>query len=425
MDSFTKKLLSFLDGSPSSYHAVENVKNILEEAGYTRLLEGEKWAIQPGGKYFVMRNQSALLAFRIPEGNFGGFMLSASHSDRPTFRVKERTKLDTPGDYTRIAVERYGGMLMSTWLDRPLSVAGRVLINAGGKVESRLVALSKDLLLIPNVAIHMNRSANDNMSYNPAVDLLPILGGADCKDDLMEQVAESAGVQKEDILSADLYLYNRQKATVWGTREEYVSAQGLDDLQCAFATLEGFLQAEEGQSAPIYCLFDNEEVGSCTRQGADSAFLKDTLSRVCEALGMDLRQAMAQSMLVSADNAHAQHPNHPEYADSGNRPQMNGGIVIKHSANQRYATDGLSEAVFRMACQKADVPVQDFYNRADLPGGSTLGNISISQLAVSTVDIGLPQLAMHSSYETAGVKDGGYLVRAMAAFFAMSCQELV
>ncbi len=419
--NFAKELAAFLDASPSNYHAAGQVKQLLLGAGYTQLLEGDAWEIAPGGKYFVMRNGSALIAFRAPAENPCGFLLAASHSDRPTFRIKEQTKPDGP--YARLAVERYGGMLMGTWLDRPLSVAGRILVQTEQGVAARLVCIDRDLLLIPNVAIHMNRKANDGYTWNPAVDLLPLMGGPQCKDDLMALVAQAAGVQREEILSADLYLYNRQRAAIWGSREEYISAQGLDDLQCVYSTLRGFLAAKEGGNVPVFCLLDNEEVGSCTRQGADSNFLRDTLARYCRARGLELPRALANSMMVSADNAHAVHPNHPEYADPGNRPLINGGIVLKHSANQRYATDGLSEAAFRMACRRAGVPVQDFFNRADLLGGSTLGNISTSQVAVSTVDIGLPQLAMHSCYETAGVLDGAYLADAMAALYAMTYRE--
>lgn len=412
------ELMTFLDSSPSCFHAIKNLTDRLSAQGYTALGEGSSWELVPGGKYYVTRNQSALIAFRLPEGRPTGFMLSASHSDRPCFKVKEQPELES--GYLRLAVERYGGMLMAPWLDRPLSVAGRVLVKTEGGIQSRLVNLDRDLCMIPNVAIHMNRKANDGYTYNPAVDLIPLMGSPETKGAFADLLAEAAGCAREDILGTDLFLYNRDRAKVWGAKEEYLSAQALDDLQCAWATMEGFLGAKPGKAVPVCCVFDNEEVGSNTMQGADSTFLHDTLERICTGLGMDYRASLAGSFLVSADNAHAVHPNHPEYADQNHRPMMNGGIVIKFNANQRYTTDGVSAAIFRAACERAGVPTQTFCNRADLAGGSTLGNISSSQVSIRTVDVGLPQLAMHSCYETAGVKDAGYLERAMAAFFAMS-----
>lgn len=415
-----RDLMAFLDASPSCFHAIDNLARRLTAEGYAPLTEGQEWDLRPGGQYFVTRNQSALIAFRTPEHTPQGFILAASHSDRPCFKVKENPELETAGVYLRLAVERYGGMLMAPWLDRPLSVAGRVLVDTAAGVESRLVNLDRDLLLIPNVAIHMNRKANDGYAYNPAVDLIPLLGSLEAKGAFRAAVAQAAGCAPEEILGSDLYLYNREKARIWGAKQEYLSAQALDDLQCAWATAEGFLRAGAGKSVPVCCVFDNEEVGSNTQQGADSTFLSDTLMRICAGVGMNYRQALARSFMVSADNAHALHPNHPEYADSNHRPVMNGGIVIKFNANQRYTTDGVSAAIFRKACQKAGVPTQTFCNRADLLGGSTLGNISSSQVSLPTVDVGLPQLAMHSCYETAGVQDAEYLAQALAALYAMS-----
>lgn len=416
----TQALMQFLDQSPSCYHAIQNLMTRLDANGFTALSEARDWALSPGGRYYVTRNQSSLIAFQIPREQPAGFLMAASHSDRPCFKVKENPELETGGAYLRLAVERYGGMLMAPWLDRPLSVAGRVLVRTESGLESRLVNVDRDLLLIPNLAIHMNRKANDGYTYNPAVDLIPLLGGVSAKGGFARLVAQAAQASEEDILSMDLFLYNRQKAALWGLAEEYLSAPALDDLQCAWSVLDGFLQAEPGKSVPVYCVFDNEEVGSNTRQGADSTFLADTLIRVCADVGMHYRRALAASFLVSADNAHAVHPNHPEFADSGNQPKLNGGVVLKFNANQQYTTDAFSAAVFRRVCQLAQVPVQTYCNRADLPGGSTLGNISSSQVSVPTVDVGLPQLAMHSSFETAGVRDGAYLAQAMAKFYSMT-----
>ena len=415
MDNRISALMEFLDASPSVFHAVANLEKEFQNAGYTRLFENEKWNILPGGKYYLIRGGSAIVAFRVPVAAPKGFMLSASHSDRPTFKVKENPEL--VGAYTRLAVERYGGMLIAPWLDRPLSVAGRVMVETENGVESKLVNIDRDLLMMPNVAIHMNRQANDGYKWNPAVDVIPLMGGKDAKGKLMQELESQAGGK---ILGHDLYLYVRQKAAVWGMDEEYLSAQALDDLECAWCCTQGFLKAQDSESIPVLCVFDNEEVGSSSLQGAASNLLETTLHRICEALVLPERVMLANSFLVSADNAHGLHPNHPEFADPNNAPLVGGGVVLKFNANQRYCTDGASAAIFRKVCAKAEVPVQTFCNRADMVGGSTLGNISLSQVAVPSVDIGLPQLAMHSCYETAGVQDAISLEKAMEAFYGSS-----
>lgn len=415
MDKRTKTLMSFLDASHSVYHAAAYLAKELEAAGYTRLLENESWSIVPGGKYYLIRGGAAVIAFRVPEGGVKGFMMSASHCDRPTFKVKENGELT--GTYTRLATEKYGGMLIAPWLDRPLSVAGRVMVETETGVESKLVDIDRDILMIPNVAIHMNRSANDGYKWNPAVDTLPLLGGKNAAGKLNKELEKKAGGK---ILGHDLYLYVRQKATVWGMDKEFISSAALDDLECVWCCTQGFLKAEAGESIPMLCVFDSEEVGSSSLQGAASRLLESAISRICDALQLDEKVLLTNSFMVSADNAHALHPNHPELADANNAPVMNGGVVLKFNANQRYTTDGASAAIFRKICAKAAVPVQTYCNRADIPGGSTLGNISLSQVSVLSADIGLPQLAMHSCYETAGVKDAQYLEDAMTAYYGMS-----
>ena len=395
-------LRAFLDKAHSVYHAVALIREELDAAGYTCLQETENWKLKTGGKYYLVRNGSAILAFRVPE-NPKGFLITASHADRPCFKVKENG--EQVGAYTRLLVEKYGGALLAPWLDRPLSVAGRVLVETEAGIESRLVDMDRDLLLMPNVAIHMNRSANDGYKWNPAVDTIPLLADKNAAKKFWDEVEALAGGK---LLGHDLYLYVRQKSSVWGMENEFISAQAIDDLECA----------RETSAIPVLAVFDSEEVGSSSYQGAASDFLESTITRICEGLKLDKNRLLAGSFLVSADNAHALHPNHPEYADAANAPVMNGGIVIKFNANQKYTTDGLSCAIFRKICQKANVPVQTYCNRADLPGGSTLGNISLSQVAVKSVDIGLAQLAMHSCYETAGVKDAEYLVQAMTAYYS-------
>ena len=412
MDNRTKLLMAFLDASHSVYHAAAYLSKTLENAGYTRLNEADAWNLVPGGNYCMTRGDSAVIAFRIPKETPRGFMMSASHSDRPTFKVKENPEL--VGTYTRLATEKYGGMLVAPWLDRPLSVAGRVLVDTEQGVQSRLIDIDRDLLLIPNVAIHMNRKANDGYVWNPTTDTIPLVGSKEAAGKLAALLEETAGGK---ILGHDLYLYVRQKAVLWGIDEEFISSAALDDLACAWGCTQGFLAARASRNVPVLCVFDSEEVGSNSVQGAASTLLEDVLDRICRALGLELTRMLAQSFLVSADNAHAVHPNHPEYADICNAPVVNGGVVLKFNANQRYTTDGVSAAVFRKVCQGAGVPVQTYCNRADIPGGSTLGHISLAHVSVPTADIGLPQLAMHSCYETAGVTDAAALEKAMSAFY--------
>ena len=418
MEHRIQGLMNFLDASHSVYHAVAYLENVLNEAGYTCLREADAWNLVPGGKYYLIRGGSAILVFRVPNGAPKGFMISASHSDRPTFKIKENGEITTA--YTKLATEKYGGMLMAPWMDRPLSVAGRVLVETENGIESKLLDIDRDLMLIPNVAIHMNRAANDGQKWNPAVDTLPLLGSKEAKGKFQALLEETAGGK---ILGHDLYLYIRQKATVWGIDEEFLSAPALDDLECAWGCTQGFLNAKESESIPVLCVFDSEEVGSSSVQGAASDLLENVIQRICEGLNLDAKRLLAQSFMISADNAHALHPNHPELADAANAPLPNNGIVVKFNSSLRYTTDGLSGALFRKLCAGVGVPTQTYYNRADIPGGSTLGCISLAHVSVPSVDIGLAQLAMHSSYETAGVQDAIFLEEAMAACYSASLER--
>ncbi len=410
-----EEFLNFAEQSPTAFHAAANLETMLRRNGFTELRETDPWLVDAGGKYYVTRNNSALIAFAVPETGFASFRIAAAHSDSPAFKLKEIFE-DKTDVYVRLNVEKYGGMIMSTWMDRPLSVAGRLAVREGDGVGVRLVNLDRDAVLIPNLPIHFNREVNKGYSFDPQTDMAPLYGSAESAGGLMREIAESAGVEPEQILSHDLFLYGRQSASIWGAEDAYFSCGRIDDLECAWACMTALIRSTARDTVNVCAVFDNEEVGSGSRQGADSGFLYDTLTRLGSALGAsdgEIRAATAGSFLVSADNAHAVHPNHPEKFDKQNRPVMNGGIVIKRNAAQKYTTDAVSSARFRLICEKAGVPVQDFANRSDLPGGSTLGNISSSHVSVESVDIGLAQLAMHSLYETAGTKDLPMLVRAM------------
>lgn len=411
-------LLHFIGQSPSIFHAVHHIKTALIYAGFTEIREEDPWHIKQGGKYVVTRNGSALMAFTIPEDGGKAFHVTVAHGDSPTFKIKENPELKDK-NYIRLNVEGYGGMMMSSWLDRPLSVAGRLFVKEKDYIIPKLVALDGTFLLIPSVAIHMDRTVNQGKSWSIQTDLLPLYGTAHCETPFMSLVANAAGVDEKQIIAHDLFLYNRTPGILWGAEKEFISSPKLDDLHSAFASFRGFTMGKKEKNISLYALFDNEEVGSGTAQGAGSTFLTNTIHRIAFALGKNYDETEAmitKSFMISADNGHAIHPNHSEYADPINAPILNGGVVIKFNAQQRYATNGYTAAIFRNICEKANVPVQNFTNHSDNPGGSTLGNISTTKIAIPTVDIGLAQLAMHSAYETAGSYDTEYLTKAIAAF---------
>lgn len=416
----SKDMLHFIEESPSCFHAAANLAKLLGEADFKELKEQEAFAIENGGKYFVIRNGSSILAFTLPKGEAKGFHITAAHSDSPCFKVKEKPEMEVEKQYVKLNVEKYGGMIDSTWLDRPLSVAGRVVVKENDRLVTKLVSVDRDLLVIPNVAIHMNRDMNKGMEYNAQTDLLPLYGGADSRESFEKLLAKEADADAKNLLGYDMYLYTRQKGVLLGADQEFILAPRLDDLQCAYGCMRALTESEPTGYINVCVVFDNEEIGSGTKQGADSTFLSDTLKRIWRALGgknESYRQALAESFAISADNAHAVHPNHPEKADPTNRPYLNGGIVIKFHGSQRYTTDAVSAARMKDICKRADVPYQTYHNRSDIPGGSTLGNISTAHVSVDTVDIGLAQLAMHSACETAGVKDTQYLLEAMKCFY--------
>ena len=419
-----EEMLEFIGKSPTAFHSVANIKTELEHSGFAELKETESWELESGKDYYVMRNQSSLIAFRIPElTELVGFHIAASHSDSPGFKVKESPEMAVEGAYLKLNTEKYGGMLLSTWLDRPLSVAGRIAVQEEDRISTRLVNIREDLLVIPNLAIHMNSEANKGMEYKAQVDMLPLYaecGEEETKGILMARIAQAAGVSPEDILGHDLFLYTRQEGRIFGEKGEFILSPRLDDLECVYTSVRGFLESRPEKYMNVCAVFDNEEVGSGTKQGANSTFLEDVLWRICESLGYgrsDFLRMIAGSFLISADNAHAVHPNHPEKADPTNRPYLNRGIVIKFHGSQKYATDALSAAEMKRICREADVPFQTYANHSDIAGGSTLGNISTSHVSVSSVDIGIPQLAMHSAVETAGVKDVKYALDAFRVFF--------
>lgn len=419
--NINQQLFDFIEKSPTPFHAVQTIYEMLEQQGFEKLPEQGIWKLVPQGKYYVTRNKSSIVAFALPKEQPEGFLITSSHSDCPTFKVKQMAELDAAGLYTMINTEGYGGMLCSTWLDRPLGIAGRVVVETETGIETKIVKLDPLRVVIPNLAIHMDREANNGKKYRMQKDMLPLLGSSEVKGSFEKQIAQATGVPSEKVLSSELYLYNPQKGQMVGVEEEYILSPRLDDLECAFGTLQGFLQAEPKTHANIFTMLDNEEVGSATKQGADSNLLSSVLERICESYNKDRQgyfATLSASMMISADNAHAVHPAYLEKSDPVCKTAMNQGVVVKSNAGQKYTTDALSSALLKKIANRAGVKLQWFVNNSDVRGGSTLGNISTTQVAINTVDVGLAQLAMHSCCETAGSKDLQDLVVLCKEFYS-------
>ena len=420
-------LVEFLQESVTPFHAAATAESWLRAAGYTRLEEADYWNLEPGKGYYVTRNGSSVVAWRVPEHAIGGWRIVASHSDSPSWKVKN-DRVENDG-CRRLSVEGYGGMIMPTWLDRPLTVGGRVIVKTEDGIESRLVCIDRDLLVIPSLAIHFQRDVNKGHTYNPQIDMQPLWGPADSRT-LTDLVAEELGVDPADILDTDLQLVTRQTPTQIGPDGEFFMAPRIDDLECAATTLLGFLDAAaetDSACAPVWAMLDNEEVGSSSRMGAESSYLRDVLDRIIEAVphsGQAMPRALANSFMLSADNAHATHPNFPQKSDPCAPVRLGGGVVLKYNASQKYTTNAVSGAVFRAVCQKAGVPVQVFTNRADEAGGSTLGNLQSHTLPIPMADIGCAQFAMHSAVETASVADAEAMTKAVAAFYRVHLRAL-
>ena len=414
-------LIKYINESPNAYFAVENVKEILLKAGYKEIYEHSPEKLSRGDKVFFIRNGTSLIALNIGENAKEAFHVIAAHTDSPCFKVKPES--DSKSDiYNRINLSPYGGMIASTWFDRPLSIAGRVILDNKDGIETRLVDLKDVTVMIPNLCIHFNREINSGYAYNMATDLQAFISQEKDGLPLKELLAKRLKVNKEDIVNFDLFVYNKEEGVLWGNEKEYISSPRLDDLECVFAATKAFSSSDNPNVTNVLYLSDNEEVGSSSRQGADSDALKVVLNRLSSSIGLDYEKAVANSFLISADNAHAVHPNKPFITDSDNKAYMNKGIAIKFNAAQTYTSDALSSAIFQKICANVNVPYQFFTNRSDLRGGGTLGNILLSHISFNSVDIGLPQLAMHSSYETAGSKDLSYAIKAFKEFYSINIE---
>ncbi|HLR35852.1 MAG TPA: M18 family aminopeptidase [Tissierellales bacterium] len=426
--TLAKELINLLDECPSPFHVVERVEKDLIKEGFKKLDSKEKWEIKKGGKYFVTKNKSALIAFVVGKGEIeeDGFRLIGAHTDSPTFRVKPNPEMVIENNYLKLNTEVYGGPILNTWFDRPLSLAGRVAVRSENpiKPDYKLLNIDKPIMIIPNLAVHMNRKVNEGVKINAQTQSLPLLAMVNEefeKDNyLLKVISKNLGIIKEDILDFDLFLYEYEKGNIIGLNNEFISSGRLDDLSMVHAGIKALVKSEVSNSTNIMVCFDNEEVGSMTKQGAASPMLKTILERITFALGKDREdffRGLYNSFIVSADAAHGVHPNYTEQHDPTNRPIINKGPAIKISANQSYTSDSFSSTVYENICKAADVPVQRFVNRSDKRGGSTIGPISSSQLDIPSVDIGNPLLAMHSIRELGGVMDHYYVYKSFLKFY--------
>jgi aspartyl aminopeptidase len=422
------ELIDFIYESPNSFHAVSNLKKILIQNGFAEILEGEKWKIEKGGKYFTAKNGSAITAFVAGRGDVSekGFRIIGAHTDSPGFRVKPSPEIKVEGAYVKLNTEVYGGPILNTWMDRPLSAAGRVTIESDDVMspEVLLVNFKKPILVIPNLAIHMNRNINSGIELNRQKDVLPLMATLNQKLEdescFIAAIAEELGIPEKKILDFDLFLYEYEKGCVMGICDEFISAGRLDDLLMVHAGIKALISLEDSDSTKILVCFDNEEVGNITKQGADSSMLATVLERITLSFGFgreDYFRALSKSFMISCDLGHALHPNYPEKSDPAIRPVINRGPIIKISANQSYTTDAVSGAVFEGICRKAGIPVQKFVNRSDERGGSTIGPVTSSILNIPSVDVGTAVLAMHSIRELAGIDDYIYTINAFTEYY--------
>lgn len=416
-ESINKLLLDLFNNSYNEYFAISNIKKLLDENGFICLLENEKYEISLGKSYYILRDGSSIIAFKVPEKlDELYFKIVASHSDSPELKIKENPTVIENG-YNKLKVEKYGGMIVSSWLDKPLGIAGRVCYKNGNAITTRLVNFPTNLI-IPNVAIHQNRDINNGFIYNPQIDLLPILGLGN--NDLFKELLDSTKNNEEEILSYDLNLYNKEKAVLGGINNEFIYSPKEDNLVSAYISILSLISSISYDGISLGVVFNNEEVGSSSLNGADSDFLATNLKRISKSLGFsndELSRALVKSYLVSLDNAHAIHPNHPEMSDNKNNCLINEGVVIKHNSNMLYTSEAISSAIIKLIASKENISLQTFFNRADARGGSTLGNISLTHVSIRSVDLGIPQLAMHSNYEVMGSKDTINAYKLLKALF--------
>lgn len=425
------ELIDFLYNSPTAYHAASSVKEILDKEGFEELFESDSWKVKKGGKYYLKKNDSAVIVFTVGNGEIekDGFRLIGAHTDAPGFKIKPNAEMVGENHYLKLNTEVYGGPILYTWFDRPLGIAGRVIVKGKSalKPEVKLVNINKPVLVIPSLAIHMNRSVNEGYEFNKQKDTLPLAGfvneSLEKEDLLLNLITEELGVNKEDILDFDLFLYEFEKGCIMGVNEEFISAGKLDDQWMVFAGIKALINSSDIDATKVMICIDNEEIGSLTAQGANSNLIRRTLERIAIALDKNTEEffrALSNSIMISADLAHAVHPNLPEKHDPTNRPVLGNGPVLKIAASGSYSTEGVAAGIFEAVCKEANVPMQKFVNRSDVKGGTTIGPMSAADLCIPVVDMGAPILGMHSVRELATVKDNFYSVEAFTKFFSLN-----
>lgn len=409
---FNQKLFEFIENATCAFTGIKEIKKMLLNNNFIELEENEEWHLELNQNYFITRNDSSLIAFTTGSNN--SFNITCTHVDTPSFLIKPKNAIYEK-NYLKINVMPYGGLLNYSWLDEPLSIAGRVIYKKGKQLYKEIIDLKKPLLCIPSVAIHQNANANEDLKLNDQIDMIPILSLKDKKLPINEIIKKDLKLTNEEICDYDLFLYSITKPVYFGLKKEMILSPRIDDLTCTFAALKSFLDAKKANNINIFCTFNSEEIGSLTKEGADSSFLMDTLKRICADLELDISIMISNSTILSADNTHATHPNHPGNSDVNNEAFLNEGIVI--SRDNTSTTDSITSSLFKEICHKANVPFQDFVTKNDMTSGSTLSGINLRHVSIDSIDIGLGQLAMHGAKEIVGSMDTYYLYQAFKTFY--------
>lgn len=413
-EKFNKELFEFINNATCSFTCINLIRNKLIKEGFIEIYENEKWDLKDG-KYFVIRNDASIIAFSIGKNHKEGFNIICAHSDTPGFNLKPKSEI-YEYNYLKLNVMPYGGILNYGWMDRPLSIAGRVILKEGNKYKKKIIDLENPLCVIASEAIHQNDSANTNLDLNAQIDMIPIISLKDEKNIIKNILKEFLQLKSAvAICDYDLFLYSKDKPMYIGKNKEMILSPRIDDITCTFAAFKSFIETKNEDNINIMCIFNSEEIGSMTKEGADSSFLMDILKRICAEVNIDVSIALRNSLIVSADNSHAVHPNHPTKSDVSNQGYLNEGILIVKE--QMTTTDSVSSSIFKEICKKAKVPFQDYTSRNDMSTGSTLSGLSIKHVSVDSIDVGLPQLAMHSGNELVGSDDIFYLYKVFKKFY--------
>lgn len=418
--TFNKNMFEFINNASCAFTCIDIIRNNLINNGYQEVYENEKWEFK-AGKYFVVRNDASLIAFNIGKKHKESFNIICAHSDTPGFSLKPKNEI-YEYNYLKLNVAPYGGILNYGWMDRPLSIAGRVIYKQGNKYKKEIIDLKDPICVIPSEAIHQNDSANTNLDLNTQIDMIPIISLSDEKDIIKNLLRKYLNLNPSStICDYDLFLYSKDEPMYMGANNELILSPRIDDLSCTFAALESFIENENPENINIMCIFNSEEIGSLTKEGADSSFLMDTLKRICASINSDISVTLHNSLIVSADNSHAVHPNHPNKSDVNNQGFLNNGVLIIREKDT--TTDSISSSIFKEICKKAKVPFQDFASRNDMSTGSTLSGLSIRHVSIDSIDVGIPQLAMHSANEVIGADDTFYLYKAFKKFYDISIKS--